>query len=334
MAAAATNRKNRPQYRLRRPIGFIAFQANVPVTIDLPRDYDYETLGLRIVGALNVTTAATSVRAEAPCQVVNRLEVVADGKNTIFNAPMWYPSMANYPRALLESGARVTTPPTAATVANYNVEANGFIDFATLDGIHPKDSNFRPSGLSLFQLRCTFGAPGDSFVGGVVAAGAGLGLEVYSVQCVEQPATDGTYSSPIALRKVSTQRVPCQATNAAQEIRLPAGNKIRSMVFRGEGATTAGEPSTAVINNITAQNGVDVRFNLSAGQTRALNNADMGQITPGYYVLDFLQNGPALKKLSELWDCSNPAEPKAIINVTGGANNFVDCVITEYITAS
>jgi hypothetical protein len=325
----------RPQYRIRRPIGFIPFQANTPVVLDLPRDYDYEALGARITGSIQVTTGATSVRAEAPCQLVPRLEIIADGKNTLFNAPLWFPSMGNYPRALLQNGARVTTPPTAASAATYPVEANAIIDFMTVDGVHPKDSNFRPSGLSLFQLRATFGAPIDIFVpgAGVAVAVAGLGVEIYAVQVVEQPDSAGNYSSPIALKKVSFQNLAVAANNTGQEIRLPAGNFIKSLLVRGEGAVTAGEPSTGVVNNMILQNGIDTRFNLSSGQVRTLNNGDYGFIPAGYYVADFLSKGRADSNLSELWDCTNPAEPKLVINVNGGASNYVNVAITEYIMA-
>lgn len=324
----------RPQYRIRRKIATIPFQAGTPVTYDLPRDYDYEAIGVRITGSVQVTTGATSVRAEAPCQLVNRVEVIADGKNTLVNAPFWFLSLANYPRALLQNGARVTTPPTAASNATYPVEAYGVIDFMTVDGVHPKDSNFRPSGLSLFQIRLTFGQALDIFVpgAGVAVPVAGLAVEVFGIQVVEQPDANGNYSSPIALKKVSFQNINVPANNSGQEIRLPAGNFIKSVVFRGEGGT-AGEPSIGVINNLILQNGIDVRFNLTGPQTRNLNNGDYGYMVPGYYVTDFLTKGRADANLSELWDVSNPAEPKAIVDVTGAAINYVSAGITEYIMA-
>jgi hypothetical protein len=323
----------KPQYRIMRKIGTIQVVAGGQTTIDLPRDYDYETLFLRLAGTANVTVAATSVRAEAPCQWVPRLEVIADGKNTIFNAPMWYASMGSYDRAALQNGARVVTPPTGFAVAAYAVEALGCIDFMTVDGLRPKDSNFRPSGLSLFQLRATFGNPGDIFVGGTVSFTGTPTLEVWASQVVEQPDANGAFASPMALKKVSTQNTTITASNSALEIRLPAGNFIKSVFIRADGSTTAGEPSTTPINNVILQNGVDVRVNLSGPQLRQKNNMDYGYLLPGYYVADVTSKGRADINLTDLWDCSNPAEPKLILDATGAANVTAQAVITEYIMA-
>lgn len=323
----------KPQYRILRKIGTIQVTSNGQTTIDLPRDYDYETLFLRLSGSAQVTVLATSVRAEAPCQWVPRIEVIADGKNTIYNAPLWFGALGAYDRNALESGSRATTPPSGVAVATYAVEALASIDFMTPDGVHPKDSNFRPSGLSLFQLRATFGAPGDIFVGGTVAFSGTPTLEVFAQQLVEQPDAQGNYATPMALRKVSTQNQTITASNSALEIRLPAGNFVKSVLVRTDGLATAGEPSTGVLNNAILQNGVDVRFNLSGAQTRAKNNRDYGNVTSGYYVLDVTSKGQAPINLTDLWDVTNPAEPKLILDAVGGANVTAQAIITEYIMA-
>jgi hypothetical protein len=326
----------KPQYRIHRRIGTASVSAGGQVTLDLPRDYDYEAIFLRLSGTLNVTSAATSVRAEAPCQLVPRIEIIADGKNTIFSAPFWFASLGSYDRAgAIASGARLTTPPTAASVASYAVEALGSVDFMMVDGVHPKDTNFRPSGLSLFQIRLTFGQPGDPFVSGTVSFTGTPTVEIFAAQLVEQPDPQtGQYANPLGLKKVSTQVAAVPATNSAQEIRLPAGNFIKSVLVRADGGTTAGEPSTAVVNGLILQNGVDVRYNLSGAQTRQKNNMDYGSITSGYYVADVTSKGRADVNLSELWDCTNPAEPKLISDVTlGSATTTLTAVITEVIMA-
>jgi len=321
------------QFRVIRKIASVPITANGFATQDLPRDYDYEYIGLRIAASLQVTGAATSVRAESPCQLVPRVEVVADGKNNLFSAPFWYTSLGNVRRSLTQSGGRATTPPSGTGVATYAVEALGFIDFATLDGVRPKDSNFRSRGLSLFQLRLTFGAAGDAFVGGTVAFSGSPVVDVYAVQMVEETDAAGAFmSSPMALRKVSYQEQAFAASNANAEFRLPAGNLIRSVFVRTDGSTTAGEPSTAVLNNLTLQNGIDVRLNLSAANLRGLNNGQFGAVTAGYYLADLMrQESSGNAMLSNLWDVTGASEPKAILDVTGAANVKVQAVTEEYI---
>jgi hypothetical protein len=312
--------------------------ATVPVTgggfaiIDLPRDYDYESIFIRVAGGLQVTALATSVRAEAPTHVIQRIEVIADGKNNLFSAPFWFACLGNNARALIENGARAVTPPSGVAVATYQVEANGVIDMMTADAVRPKDSNFRSAGLSLFQLRMTFGQPGDAFVGGTVVYN-NMFVEIYIQQLVEIPDATGQMTNPIALKKISYQEIGLASSNANQEIRLPAGNQIKSVTIRTDGSTTAGEPSTTVLNNIILSAGVDVRYNLTGAQVRAKNNADFGAFTAGYYVADVTHKGMAPINMTDLWDVSGAAEPKLVLDVVGGANVKLQAVVTEFILA-
>lgn len=321
------------QFRIKRTYATVAIVAGGFATIDLPRGYDYESIHVRAYGTVQVTTAATSVRAEAPVQCISRCEVVADGRNTLYSAPFWFATLGKYDRSnMLESGARVLTPPTAATAASYPFEANGVIDLMTPDGERAKDSNFRTDGLQLFQLRLTFGNPIDMFVPGAgVAVYTTANVEISTVELVELPDVNGNRTSPVALKKVSFQELGVPTTNANQEIRLPAGNMIKSVVVRTEGASTAGEPSAASLNSLRVFSGVDVRVNSLAAAIRGQNNNDFGQLTAGYYIADLSRNGATTAKLSELWDVTRQAEPKISMDITGGANVKAQVVVTEYL---
>jgi len=320
------------QFRIKRTYSQIAVVAGGFATIDLPRGYDYETLYLRINGTVQVTTAFTSVRAEAPCQVVSRVEVIADGRNTLFSAPFWFTAFGSYDRAgALANGARVTTPPSGAAIASYAVEAVGTVDFMNVDGERTKDSNFRTDGLQLFQLRLTFGNPGDMFVGAGVAAYTTMSVEITTTETVELPDAQGARTNPAALKKTSYQEIAIPSTNANQEVRLPAGNMIKSVVVRTEGVSTAGEPQIGALNNLQVFSGVDVRHNVKSGSIRALNNADYGYILPGYYIVDLARNGSPGSHLSELWDVTQQAEPKISMDITAGAAVKAQVVTTEFL---
>lgn len=323
------------QYTLRRSIGNVQIVAGSFATLDMPRDYDYQAIMLRISASVTVTAPATSVRAEAPCQLVPRVEFIADGKNTIDSAPFWFYSLGNVQRQLIATNARAVTPPSGTAAATYAVEGIAVIDKQFFRGVRPKDSNFRSMGLSLLQLRLTFGQPGDIFVGGTVTFSGTPVVEVVALQEVEETDQNGKpVTNPIALKKVSYQQVALTASNANQQILLPAGNNIGEVFCRFDGATTAGEPSTAVLNAFQAVNGVDVRANLSGAQLRAMNNATYGYITPGYYSWSPLACGWGGNwKLSDLWDVTNASQPKAVLDVTGGANVTANVVTTEYILA-
>lgn len=326
------------QYTLKRKIGTIQVQAGGFASIDLPRDHDYNSILLRLSGSVQVTTNCTSVRAEAPTQLVPRVQVLAEGKNMLHNSPFWAICQGSYRRKILQSGARATTPPTAATVATYPVEALGFIDFLSLDTVRPKDSNFRSYGLSLFQLQLQFGQPIDVFVpgAGVVVFSGTPTVEVLATNCVETRAPDGTYDgqAPLFLKKTTFQEVSIIASNSALEVRLPAGNLIRGALVRTEGGVTAGEPSINNLNNLIMQNSNDIRLNLTANQLRHSNNGDFGQLTSGYYIGDLVsKGGDGNATLSDLWDVGGASEPKAILDVTGQAAGKAQVVVEEYIPA-
>jgi hypothetical protein len=319
------------QFRIKRTYATAIVTAGGFVTVDLPRGYDYESIHLRLTGSLVVSVAGSAVRAESPCQAIARVEVVADGRNTLFSAPFWACTLGKYDRSnMLESGSRVTTPPTSAAIATYAIEANGVIDFMTPDGDRPKDSNFRTDGLQLFQLRLTFGQAADLLVG-ATSTFLNCTVEISTVEMIELPDAQGVRTSPVALKKVSFQELAVPTTNANQEIRLPAGNMIKSVLLRTEGGVTAGEPGATVLNNLQVFSGVDVRANLKSASLRALNNNDYGQLTPGYYVVDLSRNGSPSARLSELWDVTNQAEPKISMDITGGATVKAQVVTTEYL---
>lgn len=320
------------QFRIKRTYATVVPTAGGFATIDLPRGYDYESIHIRLFGTVNVTTAFTSVRSEAPTQYIQRAELVADGRNTLFSAPFWFATLGKYDRPnMLESGARVTTAPTAAAIASYPFEANGVIDLNTVDGERAKDSNFRTDGLQLFQLRLTFGNPADAFIGAGVAAWTAITVEISTVEMVELPDASNVRTMPVALKKVSFQEIGVPTTNANQEIRLPAGNVIKSVVLRTEGSPTAGEPTATVLNRLQVFSGVDVRVASTAGALRGQNNNDYGTLTAGYYVADLSRSGAPSARMSEMWDVTRQAEPKISLDITGGANVKAQVVVTEYL---
>lgn len=322
------------QFRIQRKIATLPVVAGQAATYDLPRGYDFETIYMRITGTVQVTTGATSVRAEAPAQAISRVELIADGRNTLFSAPFWYTCLARYDRDQTQNGARYTTPPSAATAATYTVEAGGTVDFLTPDGERPKDSNFRTNGLQLWQIRLTFGQAIDMFVPGAGVANftGTLNVEIYTSEMVElADPVSGAMTTPNSLVKVSFQEIAVPTSNVNQEVRLPAGNLIKSVVLRLEGGTTAGEPGTASLNNLQAFSGVDIRLNLSGAALRMKNNNDFGYVIPGYYIADFTRSGALTARLTELWDVTKQAEPKISMDVVGGASVKAQVVVREYL---
>lgn len=318
------------QYRIKRRIAQVPVTENGVLTIDVPRGYDIEGLYFRLYGTVNVTTNFTAVRAEAPAQLVKRIELVADGKNTIASVPF---VLLNRGNVFRRGQVGSLTPPSAATIAAYSVEATGVLDQNNVDGIRGKDSNLRTMGMSLLQLRFTFGAVVDLFTGAGVGNLSNVYIDVFSTEMIELPDEKGDITKPLYLVKRAYQDIAFTASNANAQVILPVGNILRGVVLRAEGATTAGEPSDAVINNIQLASGVDVRFNLPYLDARAMNKLDYDITTlpTGIVVADLMTEGGYNTQASEGWDLTNASEAKLILDVTGGANVKVTVETIELI---
>lgn len=318
------------QYRIKRKIAQIQVVENGQAIFDVPRGYDIEALHFRLYGTLNITTAATSIRAESPAQLIKRLELVADGKNTIASLPFVLINRANvFRRGQLGS----LTPQSGTAIAAYSIEATGYLDQANMDGIRQKDSNLRTSGMSLLQMRFTFGAAVDTQVGGASSL-TNVFVDVSSVEMIEIPdPKTGEITKPMYLVKRAYQDIAFTTSNANMQVILPVGNILRGVVIRTEGFTTAGEPSNSVLNNVILASGVDVRLNLPAGVVRSMNSMDydVTTIPNGIYVLDMMTQGGYNTQASEGWDLTNASEAKLTLDVNGAANTKVTVETIELI---
>lgn len=329
------------QYRVKRKIfeSISALSENGSVTVDLPRGYDAETYWIRMTGTANVTTGGTAVRALAPTQLIKRVELVADGKNTIASVPGWF--LAKNPR---RAQTAFLQPPTAASAAAYSVEGNFVLDQAMIDGIRPKDSNLRTAGLQLLQMRFTLGALTDMFTGSPAGSMTAFKIEVGVVETVELPdQKTGEMTKPLYLLKRSYLDVSLPATNANQQIVLPVGNVLRSVDLL---ATVNGEPSNAVLNNIQLSSNQDVRVNLPAAMLQRMNAVDFdpvgiltnsgavavsSSVMTGFYSVDLMRNGNMDVQATNAWDLSGASEAKLTVDVNGGAGYQLTAIITEII---
>ena len=321
------------QYRVKRRIAQAIVSENGQLSVDVPRGYDIESLGFRLYGSIVVATGATSVRAEAPCQLIKRIELISDGKNTIASVPLVLLNRANVWRKQLGS----LTPPTAATAATYPIEATGMLDQQLIDGLRPKDSNLRTKFMSQLQVRFTFGAAIDCFVPGAgVASLSGVYCDIFAYEMVELPDENGQITNPLYVVKRSFQDIAFTASNANMEIILPVGNVMRGVVIRAEGAVTAGEPSDAVINNIQLASNTDVRFNLPYLDARAGNKQDydMTTLPTGIVAADLMSGGQQSVRALEGWDLTQASQAKLILDVTGATNTRVTVMTVELLRAA
>jgi hypothetical protein len=317
------------QQRIKRVVSKVPVADNGAPTIDMPRNYDYESIYLRLFGGVQVTTNFATVRPEAPIQAFKRLELVLNGQTTVYSKPGTLARVNPMRRQL-----GFLTPPSGFVIATYQVEANLACDLALIDGMRPKDSNLRSAGLQLFQKKFTFGAAADLFTGAGVGVFNGLFADVISSEIRELPDDKGMISSPLYLSKRTWLQFSPAAANANLKIPLPVGNFMRGVLIR---TTNNGDPVDTVLNNIILNSGVDVRYNLTYLDARAQNRLDYDAALPaGFVVADLMTVGSAGAGVhaNDAWDLTNPAvtsEASLTLDTNGGAGFLIDVEVIEMI---
>lgn len=322
------------QYRIKRRVALlnIAAAENTIQTVDLPRGYDLESIYFFMSGGGTLTGAGSAVRAEAPMHMIKRIEVIADGKNTIASVSGLLLRSGNWNR---RGQLGSLSAPAAATATAQTFNAGFVLDQQLVDGIRPKDSNLRTSGMQLLQLRITFGAYIDLFTGSPAGGLTGSNtLDIVTSEIVELPDENGQISRPLYVLKRTYQDIAVPTTNSNQEVNLPVGNFLRSVTIRAEGSVTAGEAADNLLNFLTLRSGVDVRFAASGVSLIRMNQLDY-QITTrpnGYYVADLMSSGQVVGvKGTDAWDLTRASECKCVLDVNGYANGKVSLMTTELV---
>lgn len=286
-----------PQFHIFNEISTMQVVEDDVQTILIPRGYDIESFGLHLSGSVSYTTAGAAVRAEAPAQLIKRVELIGDGKDTIKSVPGVFLSHVNPFR---DSRPPITPPASAAIAANVPIDWMGNLDNIFPDGVRPKDTSLQSRKYNMLQLRITFGKATDLLTGAPVGSvDAGTTLKISAVQTVElSPAGQ---NEARAVRKDSYGAYPVTGANNNFQIPLPVGNMIRAVLIRTE---DGGEPSNGVLNNAILQSGVDVRLNLAGKLIRNLNSQQYkvygsgSGLPTGVYILDLCPHG----RLTSAWD--------------------------------
>ncbi len=318
---------------LRRKVAEFTLKENSEETIDIPRVMNLDSIVVELEAVVNVTAAATSVRAWAPAQLLDRVQFMADGKDVLDDVPFKIAVFGNYKRKYRKSA----TPPSGTAIASYTVRAVGFFDRRNINGWREKDTSFQAWLTRLLQLRITTGAASDLFVGGTVSLTSGT-VKVYTVSHneVTKPNGENDQGEPKRVVKRTTQLETFSAANTALQFQLPVGNACRLVEIVAEDDD---EPSDALINNVKLSiNDVDVRVNMPWDALQDMNAGDLGvhqsDVPTGVAVADSSPQG----KFTELFDLRGTQDSpvtRALVeidhNAPTGAQGRITLVVEEEI---
>lgn len=287
-------------------------------TIDLPIGLDLESIHIYLLGNINVTTAYTGIRSEGMAKLIDKIELVKDGR-VVGTTTFSIASHGNYQRHMTP----IKLNP-GVGIGNYiGVEAVGFIDLASIGCIRPKDSNLVTKGARSLQLRIKYATLGDMFIG----AGAATPALNVSVSVRRTDETDHGKLPEFLHKHFFDEK--SYAANTSDRIALPIDILTRSIVLRAE---SAGELSANVITNVRVEVGGEVWLNLPAAVLTDHNSCDNDGLTlpNGYYVVDFSPEPSGLSKFSDFLSTVGRNDAYLTLDVVGGATNKVQFLHHQY----
>lgn len=313
------------QVRTQQFVRSIPFVPGGVQTIEIPRMADIETLQLDFSGSFTYpATAAGTLKSLSAQALIQRVELICDGKITVLSTPGWAFGFAS-DRTFGSSGGGITSMTAPTANANGTWSSQFYIDLMQFDGVRPKDSNLRVRSFSIVELKITFGNWVDVFTNGASAPTVFSGtLTVDANLCTE---ADPENSKPKFMVKRTSQVIDATNSNSNYQINLPAGNALRSIKFYTH---VNGVASIAILDTMNVSNGLDTR---AQGTARAFRNRLQGFKTSidGFNEIDFARQTRVGVLASNAWAVPSPSQPVLTLGFTGQAGARIEMVITEYV---
>lgn len=307
---------------LQRDIGTVTYAANQQRTLELPRNYAYRCLSLRLCANLSWTeTTAGVVKDSAPAQLVRNLAVRANGRDVIKSNSMEYFHRSNQ----FEYGVRPKITSIVATTADTNlaVEVHATIPFEMWRAVKPIDTLLDSSGLATLDLIVDWGSGADIFggaYGGTVTVNSAY-LYVSSVESVGVPEGTKFFTH----KEYSIEQLITAATTRLQ-VNLPVSN-----LYRGFWLKTVSDDCNVetILNNIQLKSGTEVYVNRAAYHLQMDNRVDYQLENPvslaaalggaeyenlirtGWYFVEFVRDG----RLTECLDTSRLSSLEFVLDV-------------------
>lgn len=307
---------------LERELGSVAYAQNQQRTLQLPRNYAYRALSLRLCANLSWTeTTAGIVKDSAPAQLVSNIQVRANGRDVIKN----YDMETLHRLTQLRYGCRpkIISPANTTAATNQDLEVHAMINFEMWRAVKPIDTLLDSSGMATLELIVTWGTGADIFggaYGGTVTVNS-ADLYVSAIEQVGVPA-----GSRFMINKEYFLESVITAASAQHQINLPVSNLYRSFVLK----TVSDDCHVnTILQNIQIKSGTEVYKNRVAYHLQMDNRIDRQLENPvslaaalgghdyanlvrnGYYLLEFVRDG----RLTECLDTSRLSTLELILNV-------------------
>lgn len=296
-----------------RRLGAVTFAANEVRTLDtpMPRNNIYRRLHIFLDGTLTTAVALTPT-LDFPFNIIRRLEIVANGSDTIksIDGPalamgFQHQDYGTLPDRLLP----------AAVGAGQPWNGHLVVDFAMPKSIRPIDTLLDARKLSALELRITWGAVANMDTAGNSSALV-LNCNVYSEEAI---AVGGDQNFSTYKQLFQERNLP--TTTQEFQMLLPVGNVYRGFLLRTSSDVNLDVPANGIINNVTLRSGQEVYFNwrdeIIQGWNKSLNSLEA--LRAGYYYIDLTTDG----HMTEALNTRGFSSLELILDVVGAANNNI-----------
>ena len=324
---------------LERDLGSIAYAANQTRTLMLPRNYAYRELSLNLQCNITWTeTTAGVVKDSAPAQLIQNIQIRANGRDVVKNLDM--ETLHRLTQIRYGVRPKIISPANTTAAATQDLEVHAIIPFAMWRAVKPIDTLLDSSGLATLEFIVTW-ANGAAIFGGAYGGTVTVhscDLYVSSVESVGVPA-----GTPFMVNKEYYIESAITATTTQHQVNLPVSNLYRCFVIK----TVSDDCHlNTLLNNIRLASGTEVYKNVAAyhhqmknkveyqlecpvSTAAALGGADyITRVLDGYYVLEFVKDG----RLTECLDTSKLSSLEFIFDVNSiGAVDYLRIYPVELI---
>lgn len=290
---------------LERRLGSLTFAASGTSTLDLPRNYAYKGLHLRLTADITVAGGAASgvVKDTAGAQLVKRITIRANGRDVLKSIDF----ETLHRLTQIRSGTRpeATVMATGDIQANTLINISAFLPFEMWRATQPIDSLLNSKPLTTLEFIVDWGAAKD-WVDATNDRTVTINSAALEIQAEEYVGVGA--EQKFSVNKESSSEPEVTATAAEFQIKLAVGNIYRAIALV---ARVDGKLSNSIINNIQIKSGTEVFKNVKANHLRDSNKRRYGLETwpTGYHVLEFVTDG----LLSEALDTRNFGDNLEII---------------------
>lgn len=201
----------------------VPFVASSQQAIDLPTDYLLKRIILDLYGEVSITTAGTPILSQYhPAELVNRIQVIADGRETIKNYRGW----ANMLLAMFRYGHFPPRIQSGLTSAVHDFRLQFYIDFGLPLSVRPSDTYLDTRNFGTLQLKIDWGANASLWATVPTA---------YTVQNVSMKVFLDETTEPnldrFTINKEFEIDAPITVTQANHRVDIPCGNVISDIMI-------------------------------------------------------------------------------------------------------